>query len=66
MAAASFGLWLLVVVLVVVLVFLVVAVVVVAGGLLQVLLVLHIVEMFCGSCALCRSLCLLLVSFLVA
>lgn len=61
MAAASFGLWLLVVVLVVVLVFLVVA-----GGLLQVLLVLHIVEMFCGSCALCRSLCLLLVSFLVA
>lgn len=65
MAAASFGLWLLVVVLVVVLVFLV-AVVVVAGGLLQVLLVLHIVEMFCGSCALCRSLCLLLVSFLVA
>lgn len=64
MAAASFGLWLLVVVLVVVLVFL--FVVVVAGGLLQVLLVLHIVEMFCGSCALCRSLCLLLVSFLVA
>lgn len=61
MAAASFGLWLLVVVLVVVLVFLVVA-----GGLLQVLLVLHIVEMFCGSCALCRSLCLLLVSFFVA
>lgn len=59
MAAASFGLWLLVVVLVVVLI-------VVAGGLLQVLLVLHIVEMFCGSCALCRSLCLLLVSFLVA
>lgn len=60
MAAASFGLWLLVVVLVVVLV------AVVAGGLLQVLLVLHIVEMFCGSCALCRALCLLLVSFLVA
>lgn len=62
MAAASFGLWLLVVVLVVVLV----VFLVVAGGLLQVLLVLHIVEMFCGSCALCRSLCLLLVSFLVA